>query len=204
MPLAHYNVSTILDIPNTQWRDRLMPASFRNQQFHCEVMNRANGRHIVTHEFPKRDLPYSEDMGRRAYEFTVRGYFIAYPYDSKQPLYQRNYQIPRNNLLRVLEDGQPGLLQLPTLPPIYVQCTRYSLTEEEKIGGYCVFDMAFVEYGLPPTASGADTFTVVASNAQTLKQRVMQVLAQGPAPIFPINTRQPLAPINPPQVPPPS
>jgi prophage DNA circulation protein len=173
-----------------------MPASFRNQQFHCEAMSRSNGRHIVTHEFPKRDLPYSEDMGRRPYEFSVRGYCIAYPYDSNQPLYQRNYQVPRNNLLAVLEAGQPGILQLPSLPPMYVQLTRYALTEEEKTGGYCVFDMSFVEYGLKPSVSGADTFTLVATNAETVKQRVMKVLAQGPQPIVP-PAQQPLAPINP-------
>jgi prophage DNA circulation protein len=173
-------MSTILDIPNTVWRDQLLPAMFRGQQFHMESMSRENGTHVVTHQFPKRDVPYSEPMGRRAFEFTLRGYTIAYPFNSNQPLYQRDYRVPRDNLIKVLEEGLPGSLQLPTLPPMYVLCTRYRVTEEEKLGGYCSFDMSFVEYGIKPTLSAQDTFAQVVSTSETLKQRVQAVLAQAP------------------------
>ena len=171
-------MSTILDIPNTRWRDELMPATFAGQQFHCEAGTRENGQRVVTHQFPKKDLPYSELMGRRAIMFNVRGYCIAYPFDTGLPLYQRDYRIARDNLLNALETGQPGLLQLPTLVPMMVVCPNFRLTEEERFGGYCVFDMTFVEYGLPLTQNNPDTRAALLASSQTLRQRVMAVLAQ--------------------------
>jgi prophage DNA circulation protein len=181
-----------------------MPAAFRGQQFHCESNSVDNGRHIVEHEFPKRDLPYGEDMGRRAKEFTVRGYCIVYPANSNQPLYQRDYRTPRNNLLRVLEDGQPGVLQLPTLPPIMVVCSRYRLTEEERLGGYCMFDMTFLEYGIKPTSTAASTMSVVNKASQTAKQRVLDVLKQGTSKVPLPRSRPPTAPGGSLSQPPPS
>jgi prophage DNA circulation protein len=146
-------VATIRDIPNTKWRDDLLPASFRNAFFHVEAGSKENGRRIVTHEFPKKELPYSEDMGRRAIEFTVRGYCIVYPRDLAGPglkLYRRDYRIARDLLLGELEKEGDGVLQLPTLSPLRVVCSRYRLTEEERLGGFCVFDMTFVEFGVAP------------------------------------------------------
>ena len=63
-----------------------MPASFNGARFHCEANARESGRRIVEHQFPKKELPYAEDMGRAAREFTVRGYCIVFPYDSGEPL----------------------------------------------------------------------------------------------------------------------
>jgi prophage DNA circulation protein len=183
-------MGTILDLsdrakfkgqPGTIWRDELLPASFRGQQFHCESSSKTGGRHIVVHEFPKRDIPYAEDMGRKPKEFTVRGYCIVYPFTSpKYNLYNRDYRVPRDSLLGVLDDGQPGVLQLPTWPALYVRCSNYRLTEEEKLGGYCVFDMSFVEYGYQPGVSGPDTSALLAAASQLLKQRVKTVLSINP------------------------
>ena len=93
------------------WRKDLQPASFRGAFFHVETNSKENGRRIVVHEFPKKDLPYAEDMGRRAYEFSVRGYCIVYPKDlvgERNELYRRDYRIARNRLdLRSQIHAQP-------------------------------------------------------------------------------------------------
>lgn len=135
------------------WRQALMPAYFRNAHFHVEVNSRENGRRIVVHEFPKKNLPYSEDMGRRAKTFTVRAYCITYPMTlsgTGLELYNTDYRVARDLLLGALEVGGPGTLQLPTLPAENVVVNRYRLTEEEKFGGYCTFDIDFVEFGVSP------------------------------------------------------
>jgi prophage DNA circulation protein len=180
-------MSTIIEIsevarsigqPPTIWRDELLPASFAGEQFHCEANSREGGQRFVTHEFPKKDLPYTETMGRRAMEFTIRGYCISYPFDAKQTLYRRDYRVPRDALTKVLDAGAPGLLQLPTQAPMWVVCTRYRMTEEERFGGYVVFDMTFVEYG--KTQNPAPNVTAqLLQSSQTLKQIVQNVLAQG-------------------------
>jgi prophage DNA circulation protein len=166
--------------PRTQWRDELLPATFAGQQFHCEANSREGGQRAVTHEFPKRDLPYTETMGRRAMEFTIRGYCIAYPFDTTYPLYRRDYRKPRDNLINVLDSGQPGILQLPTQAPMWVVCSRYRMNEEERFGGYCVFDMSFIEYGKTQNPAPDVTAQLLAAS-QKLVQRTKDVLAQGPA-----------------------
>jgi prophage DNA circulation protein len=144
-------MGSITDIRNP-WRDALLQASFRAATFHVEAGSKENGRRIVMHEFPKRDLPYAEDMGRRAKTFTVRAYCIAFPKDLQGfPLYREDYRIPRNILLSALEALGPGRLQLPSLPAENVVVDHYRMTEEEKLGGYCVFDIDFKEFGLPPS-----------------------------------------------------
>src|SRR5262245_63838069 len=133
-------MAAITDI-KVPWRDELLPARFRNALFHVEVGSRENGRRIVVHEFPKRDEPYAEDMGRRAIEFTVRAYCITYPRNTDEPLYSRDYRDARNRLVTELETEGDGVLQLPTLPPMTVVCQRYRLTAEAPPGGYRVFHM---------------------------------------------------------------
>lgn len=156
-------MAAISDLPSA-WRGDLLPASFRNATFHVETGSREGGRRVVMHEFPKKELPYAEDMGHRAVEFSVRGYVIQFPRDTQAPLYQRDYRNPRNALLQELETGGSGRLQLPTLAPMTVRVTRYRLTEEQRMGGMCVFDMTFVELGAPPP------FTPISSQAQLVAE----------------------------------
>ena len=172
-------MATILDIPNTRWRDELLPATFAGQQFHVDSSSRENGQRVVVHEFPKKDLPYAELMGRRAIEFTVRGYCIAYPFDTGLPLYQRDYRTARDNLMNALETGQAATLQLPTLAPMVVVCPRYRLTEEARFGGFCTFDMTFVELGVQSMKNTPDTQSALVAQSQSMRQRALQVLSQG-------------------------
>src|SRR5262245_24889038 len=122
--------------PTTQWREELLPARFRNALFHVESGSKENGRRVVVHQFPKKDDPYAEDMGREAKAFSIRGYTICFPYDTGTPLYSRDYRLARDMLIKELETIGPGQLQLPTFPksPLYVVCPRYKVTEEERFG----------------------------------------------------------------------
>jgi hypothetical protein len=151
------------------WRADLQRARFRSAFFHVEGSAIDTGRRTVVHEFPKRNIPYAEDMGRRVYEFTVRGYCICYPSDEDPELmdgsllYQKDYRIARDLLAKELVSGEPGRLYLPTFSnfnagtEMIVMCPRYRLSEEEKLGGFCTFDMTFVELGSAPIDPGPDS-----------------------------------------------
>jgi hypothetical protein len=173
-------MATIKDIHNP-WRDALMPADFDGFPFHVEQNAIQNGRRIVLHEFPKKDLPYAEDMGRSAFTFTVRGYCIQFPSDLEKPLYLRDYRIARDQLAERLSQGGPGLLQLPTatenLPPIYVVCTRSVLAEEQRLGGYCVFDMSFTEVGAPPFRPTLDAKTQMLVRANAMRDQTVRQMS---------------------------
>ena len=173
-------MGSILDIRNA-WRDSLIPAAFRGAEFHCEANSLESGRRMVQHQFPKRDTPQAEDMGHQAIVWTVRGYVIAYPFDvDGTTLYRRDYRTARDELYRMLAAGQEGVLQVQTLPPFKVWCQRFRMTEEQKLGGYCVFDMTFIEAGTQ-TFPLEDTSTVLINTSTALRDRVQAQLAQGAA-----------------------
>jgi len=162
------------------WRSRLMPAMFRGERFHVETGVRESGRRIVPHEFPKRDAPYAEDMGRRQREFTVRGYIIVYPRDvAGDVLKRKNYIEQRDKLIAALETEGPAILQLPLLGILEVACTRYRVTEENRLGGYCTFDMSFTEYGKAPATGERDSKAGVYYDVARLNQATISRIEDG-------------------------
>lgn len=141
----------IADIQNP-WRDRLLsiPASFRNVIFHVESGSRSSGQRTVLHEYPKRDIPYAETMGRHARRLQFSGYLIYRPLN---PMYE--YVSQRDLLVAALEQEDAGQLTHPVLVPntsLLVMCERYSFTETREKGGYSQFEMSFVEAGSPGNA----------------------------------------------------
>ncbi|GGC70845.1 DNA circularization N-terminal domain-containing protein [Chelatococcus reniformis] len=125
------------------WRDRLRPASFRGAQFHVEAGVRASGRRIAMHEYAKRDDPYAEDLGRRARRHPISAYLVG-----------ADYQAPRDQLIDALEREGAGMLVHPTLGSFRVVCGGYSVRESRERGGFCEFDIEFLESG----STGADRF----------------------------------------------
>jgi prophage DNA circulation protein len=168
--------SKITDLPSA-WRQDYRPGSFRSALFHCEAISKENARRIVTHQFPKKELPYSEDMGRNALAWSVRGYCIQFGSDRpNSQLYLRDYRIPRDALLKALKQEGPGLLKLPLMTPMIVVCPRYRITEEAKLGGYVVFDMQFVEYGSPPFNEDIQAQQALITAANTLSQTATDLM----------------------------
>jgi len=162
------------------WRGRWMPAMFRNARFHVDTGIRESGRRLVPHEFPKRDVPYAEDMGRRAREFTVRGYIIVYPRnESGNELRQRNYIPARDALIKALEEEGPAELQLPLLGVLKVACARYRITEDNKAGGFCVFDMSFVEFGQAPAEGTRQSAAGVTYAATQINDATKALISDG-------------------------
>lgn len=176
--------TTILQLQSgIAWRQYLKRASFRGAQFYVETGVRESGRRLVNHEFPKRDVPYAEDMGRRGRQLTVRGYIIVYPAPDRfpnDPLKKANYITARDNLIEALEstDG-PANLQMPLLGVLNVMCDRYRVTEEDRFGGYCVFDMSFNEFGQAPATGTRSAPAGVYYAAQDLGNATQAALTAG-------------------------
>jgi prophage DNA circulation protein len=164
-------MGSISDIHNP-WRDALVPAAFDGNEFFVDTGGPEGGRRLVVHQFPKKDVPYTEDMGRRAMEFTVRGYCIQ---SSRKP----DYRPARDALQQRLDAGGAGDLQLPTMRPMKVACMRYRLIEEERLGGYCVFDMQFVEQGAAPFKPSASPQQQLAQKATAMDSRNLAVISGG-------------------------
>lgn len=81
------------------WQDQLQEASFRGVRFHAVQRSATFGRRNQVHEYPFRDLPYVEDLGRMARNFRITAFLIG-----KDSLQQRDA------LIAAIE--QPGLGKL--------------------------------------------------------------------------------------------
>jgi prophage DNA circulation protein len=151
------------------WRSQLYPATFRGAEFHVEVREKESGRRDVLHEFPHRDQPYSEDLGRRARRFSVNGYVIG-----------PNYITLRDALIAALEVEGPASLVLPTQGQQQVQVDHYTVTERRERGGVAEFQMTFTEAGGPVSYStNTATVAAVSDAATAASQAVQQALNLG-------------------------
>lgn len=145
-------MSQISDIVNP-WRSQLLQeqASFRGVIFHVENGSRSSGRRVVSHEYPKRNDNYAEDMGRSARRFQFSGYLIYRP---SNPVYE--YVSQRKNLYTALEQDDAGRLVHPVFAQggIQAMCERFNMTESRERGGYTQFEMLFIEAGTAVNSQG--------------------------------------------------
>lgn len=117
-------------------RNQFKPASFREVPFHVSVSDTAVGRRTVLHEFPLKDVPYTEDMGRKASEFVVDGFLIG-----------DNYLLDMKLLIAALTAYGPGTLVHPTMGTMNVSLAHPARLREQFIDrrGMVSFSLTFIE-----------------------------------------------------------
>lgn len=118
------------------WRDTYRPASFRGVAFFVESTSTIHGRRQAVHEAAQRDVPYTEDLGRKAREFSVEGYLLG-----------ADYHLTRDALIEACEQGGPGQLVHPYRGELTVVCRGLSVSESSKDGGMCTVSLTFLESG---------------------------------------------------------
>ena len=134
-------------MPLQPWRAALQPASFGGADFKVEVGSKPGGRRLATHEYPKGETPDTEDMGRRATKWQITGYCIG-----------PNYLSDRDAVIAVSNQEGPFTLVHPSFGSMQVHCELCVPTETREKGGFCAFEMTFVEAGQDPgVTTTADT-----------------------------------------------
>lgn len=118
------------------WRDTYRTASFRGATFHVESAETSHGRRQAVHEHAQRDVPYTEDLGRKAREFSVTGYLIG-----------ADYHTSRDALIKACEQSGPGQLVHPYRGELTVVCRGLSVSESSQDGGMCRVSLTFLEAG---------------------------------------------------------
>ena len=159
-------MAAIRDIHNP-WRDKFQQARFRNAIFFVEADVRGGGRRIALHQYPKRNIPYAEDMGHTANTFTVQGFLITL---------DGTYLDLKNQLIDALEQDGPGMLRLPMpyqMSDVQVMVQSYGITESREKGGMCTVEMSFVEYGDPVFRSTISTPAQIEQSAAKVESSVM-------------------------------
>lgn len=107
-------------------------------RFEVSSADTSVGRRVVVHEFPLKDLPLPEDMGRKASEFTVEGFLIG-----------DNYLFNMKRLIAALTEAGPGTLIHPSLGTLQVSLVQPARLREQFIErrGMVSFSLTFVEAG---------------------------------------------------------
>lgn len=118
------------------WRDQYRQASFRGVPFFVDSTDSSHGRRQAVHEHAQRDVPYTEDLGRKAREFTVDGYVLG-----------QDYFGPRDAVIEACETAGPGLLVHPYRGELNVVCRGLSVRESSAEGGMARISMTFLEAG---------------------------------------------------------
>ncbi len=124
------------------WRERYQQASFRGVPFYVENADTSVGRRTHDHEYPTREEPFIEDLGRKVREFNITGYLVGPDYD-----------LARANIEAACEAFGPGELVHPYRGTITVNCKNLGIRESKDEGGMCRLTFTFIESGqrLSPT-----------------------------------------------------
>jgi len=146
------------------WRDGLSRAAFRGVEFHVAAHEAGMGRRVQLHEYPLRDKPYAEDLGRRARTLSVEAYVLG-----------DDYMARRDALVRAIEQPGPGTLQHPYLGEMRGSVVGFTLTESSREGGVARFVLQFVESGDAEFPRAAvNTGAAVAAAGEAAQQAVQQ------------------------------
>lgn len=109
-------------------------ATFRGVPFVVESAELGSGRRGVTHEYPGRDTPFREDLGRAAREFPVEGYLVG-----------DDVQAQRERLQVEFEKEGPGELVHPYYGTRRVAVMSFRFRTSSSEGRYITLSAEFVE-----------------------------------------------------------
>ena len=132
----------------------LLPGDIDGIPFFVDDHNGQFGRRYVIHEYPGRDKPFVEDMGRKTRELSINAFVIGV-----------DYMAQRDALIAAAE--QPGVKRMthPWLGRMDVFIELLGVSESTRYGGMAAIELSVVE-------AGADQFPAQIENtpAATLEQ----------------------------------
>ena len=116
----------------------LRAASFRGVPFVVQGGSAKFGRRVVIRQFPQRDTPAAEDLGRDAREFVVQGFVIGDDWKDR-----------RDRLIVAVEKPGKGLLVHPTFGELEVSIPTdgFEVTEDVSELRMSAFRLTCVEAG---------------------------------------------------------
>jgi prophage DNA circulation protein len=123
-------------MPPKKLSAKLQPASFRGVPFQVEDTDLTAGRRTQVHEYPQRDKPYAEDLGRATRDLNFVGFLVG-----------DDYVEQANRLLGALETAGPGTLVHPWLGSMQVSLVDKARVTFDAGLGRARVSMQFVEAG---------------------------------------------------------
>lgn len=120
------------------WMRTWRRASYRGAEFWVDKDEVSTGRRLVVHQFPHRDTPYIEDMGREAGKVQVTAYVAS-----------DNALAESQKLYNACERGGAATLQLPE-EKLKAQCESCQRAWDKDKQGFLAFSLTFWRDGTGP------------------------------------------------------
>lgn len=157
------------------WFDDLQPASFRGVPFGVLGGESRFGRRVAVHEYPNRDKPYIEDLGRSARKISLVGFLVE-----NSGIYGGGSVIAqREAMVAAVERAGPGLLVHPTLGELRVAVPGdgFGVVERWDTARYMEISFSFVE-------AGDRLFPAVSTSSQNVVDGLINALGLASAADF--------------------
>lgn len=111
-------------------------ASFHGVEFEVTSRSWASGRRNQVHEYPDKDTPYTEDLGKKYETYQVTAYVIGSDYQSR-----------RDSLRKACLQKDVGTLIHPDYGSVEVVCDAILVKEEYTTQRMAVIELTFIESG---------------------------------------------------------
>ena len=151
------------------WTDKLFPGSFRGVPFLTQGHDLPSaGRRVQTHEYPGGEIPWSEDLGKRAGQWRIQCHVLGPDWD-----------VQRDALVAAANRPGPGTLVHPYLGTLQVHCRQCEVTETSDEGRMARLQLLFVESGVNrQPAATADTAALLVAGASRAQAAVSDRFAR--------------------------
>lgn len=115
------------------WRDQLQTASWKGVSFHVDDTTNEVQRRLVAHEYPMRDVPWIEDLGRGLEKIGLRAFLVGDSVFSD-----------RDNLYRVCDESGEGTLVHPSRGTLTCILQSAGFGERRDLGNVIEVQLSFL------------------------------------------------------------
>ncbi|WP_338919212.1 DNA circularization N-terminal domain-containing protein [Pseudomonas silesiensis] len=156
----------------SEWRDRKQAASFRGVPFLVDSDSVPVGRRTQLHEYPQRDQPFVEDLGRRTRQYKFTGFVAGDDFLSQ-----------RDRLLTALDAAGPGELVHPWFGRLTVTAGECELSHARNELGMARFNLVFIDGMLEFPVQSPNTRRALAAQAPSLLGSIKDRFNSAMAPV---------------------
>jgi len=145
----------------SEWRDLRREASFRGVPFLVDSDSVPVGRRTQLHEYPKRDQPMVEDMGRQTREYKFEGFVAG-----------SDFIAQRDRLLDALDKPGPGELIHPWFGRLTVTAGKCEISHARNELGMVRFNLSFIDGMLTFPVQTVNTRRQLIAHVPSLLERI--------------------------------
>jgi len=156
----------------SEWRDRRQEASFRGVPFWVDTDSVPVGRRTQVHEYPQRDQPFVEDLGRTTRRYQFFGFVVG-----------DDCLAQRDRLLAALDTPGPGELVHPWFGRMTVTAGECDVSHSRNELGMVRFGLLFVDSMLEFPVQSPNTRRLLAAQEPTLLESIRRRFIDAMAPV---------------------